>query len=565
MTQREALEILKTGRNVFLTGAAGSGKTHTLRDYIKYLRELNAEVAVTASTGIAATHMGGVTIHSWSGLGIKDSLRPHELDEIVDKPHIRSRVKGASVLIIDEISMLDDTRLNLLDMVLKRVRGSTEPFGGLQVIFCGDFFQLPPVQRRPSEAEEISMELFEGTRKNKSKFAFHSPVWRDLNLKVCYLEEQHRQDDDKYLQVLNSIRDNSVTEEIIEILNERLDAKIGQFVPTRLYSHNIDVDKENEEELKKLSGELYKYEMESRGAKNLVEALKKSCLAPEVLKLKKGAKVMFVKNNFEEGFVNGTLGVVERLDKDSIHVRTLKGDLIDVPLESWRIEEDSSVKAEIAQFPLRLAWAITVHKSQGMSLDSALIDLSDSFEKGMGYVALSRVRTLSGLSLRGFNDMALRISEEVLEFDKNLKGLSQSNRSHLKKLGDKIGEMQEEFKNKISREEFDKVKGKKQKGDSLETTKGLFESGLSVKEIAKVRNLTESTIFGHIVKIKEEDPKFNISSLRDSIPKAKFQKIYGAFQKVGTTDGGKRPLAPVIDILGPRFTFDELRLVRLFL
>jgi uncharacterized protein YpbB len=165
--------------------------------------------------------------------------------------------------------------------------------------------------------------------------------------------------------------------------------------------------------------------------------------------------------------------------------------------------------------------------------------------------------------------MALRVSDEILVFDNNLKSLSQSNRTHLKKLGEKIGEMQEEFRDKVKKDHTSPkgLRGakKKEKGESLETTRGLFESGLSVKEIAKVRNLAESTIFGHIVKIKEEDPKFNISSLRDSISKAKFQKIYGAFQKVGTMDGGKRPLAPVIDILGPRFTFDELRLVRLFL
>src|SRR3989344_7619374 len=129
MTQKEALDILKTGRNVFLTGAAGSGKTHTLREYISYLRGLNADVAVTASTGIAATHMGGMTIHSWSGLGIKDFLRPHELDEIVEKPHIRGRIRNTSVLIIDEVSMLDAGKIDLLDLVLKRVRNSSEPYG----------------------------------------------------------------------------------------------------------------------------------------------------------------------------------------------------------------------------------------------------------------------------------------------------------------------------------------------------------------------------------------------------------------------------------------------------
>jgi len=205
-------------------------------------------------------------------------------------------------------------------------------------------------------------------------------------------------------------------------LQSRVDAKIPLTVePTKLYTHNVDVDIENDLELAKLPGKEYRYQMQLIGPAALSERLQKSCLAPATLRLKVGARVMFVKNNFEEGYVNGTLGVVESLGEERIIVRTSSGALMDVGPASWHIAEDGDIKAEINQYPLRLAWAITVHKSQGMSLDAALVDLRQSFEPGMGYVALSRVRSSAGLSLAGFNDIALCVNEEVLAFDKNLK------------------------------------------------------------------------------------------------------------------------------------------------
>src|SRR3990167_2891381 len=420
MTQKEALDILKTGRNVFLTGAAGSGKTFVLKEYISYLQNLGTDLGITASTGIAATGMGGVTIHSWSGIGIRDSLDKSDLQEIAEKKHIKNKVKKASVLIIDEISMLHHFRLDLIDRIVREVKNSEEPFGGMQVVFCGDFFQLPPIKRMGGE------EVF---------FAYHSDAWKSLNLKVCYLSEQHRQNDIEYLKVLNDIRGNSVSDKTMEILKTRFDKKAAN-EPTKLYSHNKNVDTENESELTKISGKVFEYKMQERGRKNLVEGLKKSCLAPETLRLKEGAKVMFVKNNFEE-----------------IEVKTFSGKIIKVERESWRIEEDGKSRAEIIQYPLRLAWAITVHKSQGMSLDAAEVNLSASFERGMGYVALSRVRSLEGLFLRGLNGMALQVNEEVLEFKKKQKKFSKTNAPHKRTMGEaKLSLMHDEFANKVKRD-----------------------------------------------------------------------------------------------------------------
>jgi len=545
MTQKEALDILKTGRNVFLTGAAGSGKTYVLRKYIEYLKELGANAGITASTGIAATHMGGVTIHSWSGIGIKDSLSKNDIAKIAEKKHIRNKIKNASVLIIDEISMLHHFRLDLIEKIIKEIKNSNEVFGGMQVIFCGDFFQLPPIKRAQGP---------------EAYFAFHSKAWQDLNLKICYLSEQHRQSDVEYLKILNAIRENSVGDKIIEILRSRFNKK-PTFAPTKLYSHNKDVDTENEAELIRLSGKTSEYEMQSRGKNHLVEALKKSCLAPETLRLKLGAKVMFVKNNFEEGYVNGTLGIVEKCGFEEIIVKTISGKKINVERATWVIEEDGKIKAEINQYPLRLAWAITVHKSQGMSLDTALVDLSHSFERGMGYVALSRVRSLEGLFLKGINDMALKVNDEILEFDRKFRNLSKTNSFHISTMGEeKLNKMHREFANKIRG-----TKIKEKKLDTVSETKKMLDEGMSLKDIVNKRGLKLGTILDHVEQIKELEPTYNIYNLQSNISKNKFKEIWSAFRKVGTSDGGMYKLAPVKVELGSKYSYEDLRLVRLFL
>ncbi len=303
--------------------------------------------------------------------------------------------------------------------------------------------------------------------------------------------------------------------------------------------------------------------MESRGRAPLVEALKKSCLAPEVLRLKEGAKVMFVKNNFEEGYVNGTLGVVVKCGFEHIKVRTISGNFIDVERESWAIEEDGHIKAEINQYPLRLAWAITVHKSQGMSLDAAEVDLSSSFEKGMGYVALSRVRSLAGLYLKGINQMALLVNEEVLEHDQKFRKLSETSAFHIQTMGEeKINEMHKDFADLVRGEDSGK---KKKKVDTVIETRALLDQGMSLKDIVSKRGLKSETILEHIEKIKKEDPRYNIYNLQNTIPKAKFKAIWSAFQKIGVDEGGGRRLGPVKELLGSKYSYEDIRLVRLFL
>jgi hypothetical protein len=451
MTQKEALDILKLGHNVFLTGPAGSGKTYLLNQYIKYLKENNIPVGITASTGIAATHIGGTTIHSWAGIGIKDIIHEKDIEDLMKRQYLRSRFKKTRVLIIDEISMLHAHRLDMVDLVCRVFKGNSVPFGGLQVIMCGDFFQLPPVVKRDKDISHSRVDgnpapMFLDPRvplearlafggkpeddkdvKIKTHFVTESNIWNEMQLQICYLEEQHRQDDRAFLRILNDIRNSEVSEMTVEYLSERLDKETQGYVrPTRLFTHNADVDSINLKHLEELEGEGHEFMMNWRGNFALTEVLKKSCLAPETLVLKKGAQVMFVKNNFEEGYVNGTLGEVIGFDKDGFPiVRTFDGAEITVGPTDWEVKEENRELAAISQLPLRLAWAITVHKSQGMSLDAAEIDLSRSFIPGMGYVALSRVRSLSGLKLMGMNQMALQVNQEVAEMDREF--IKQSN------------------------------------------------------------------------------------------------------------------------------------------
>lgn len=465
MTQQEALDMLKLGHNVFLTGPAGSGKTYLLNQYISYLKEHKVGVGITASTGIAATHMGGVTIHSFTGMGIKDVLSPKDLDDLSKRPYLRERFRKTKVLIIDEISMLHAHRLDLVDEVCRKFKGLDYPFGGMQVILCGDFFQLPPVTKnKPVAPPEREVDRFGDPQSvsqvpmpmrdtHDTEFVIHADSWKRMNIKICYLEEQHRQDDRVLLSILNDIRNNEVSEVTVEYLSERLNAEVKGYVkPTRLFTHNADVDAINMKHLKELTTEEKIYNMSWSGSFGVIETLKKSCLAPETLVLKKGAQVMFVKNNYDIGYVNGTLGEVIGFDKDNFPiVRTFDGNEFVVGHSSWEVKDEAlsttdKVVASITQLPLRLAWAITVHKSQGMSLDAAEIDLSRSFTPGMGYVALSRVRSLSGLRLMGMNQMALLVHPQVSTMDETFLEQSNENVLYLMNLGkEKKEKMQDDY------------------------------------------------------------------------------------------------------------------------
>jgi len=654
MTQHDALNILKMGKNVFITGPAGSGKTFVVNEYIKYLREHDVPLGITASTGIAATHLGGMTIHAWSGMGVKNSLSEYELAHLAEKSAAAKRVRDAKILIIDEVSMLHHFRLDTLNDIAKYVRKNNEPFGGLQIVLCGDFFQLPPVSRYGEP---------------DTHFIYRSEAWRDGNFAICYLEENFRQNDDPMASILNEIRSGEVSEEVWERLKERRtdngerragevnSAKVSNLgsgtpsqaprnksndlplqggaekrqtsqpvssvageadrgsetqvrnlseviepviEPVRLYTHNVDVDSVNQRELAKVNEAEITYEMRSRGRKPLVEGLKKSCLAPEILKLKKGARVMCVKNNFDKGYVNGTLGVViscgPGVDPVILAAPSREypnGRRLTIELASWTIEDQGKILAEIEQYPLRLAWAITVHKSQGMSLDAVEVDLSKSFEPGMGYVALSRVRTLLGLSILGMNSHALKVHPEVLTYDRHLRDLSKKAEQRIETIhGQDIQNRHNEFLAKVAplhvMKDGKRVKIKKEKvpkESTISKTAKLLLQKKSLNEIAKARDMTTSTIINHLEELMKSKSANSPNNDRANLPGIDLADIMYLKYEVSPQHWGKiekaleevslaqlaqkdeRPplLSPVKNKVGPNISFREIQLARVLL
>ena len=553
MLQSEALEILKMGKNVFLTGPAGSGKTFVLNSYIQYLKSHAVDVAVTASTGIAATHLGGQTIHSWSGLGVKDVLTDYDIEELMQRQYLYKRFERTKVLIIDEVSMLHHFRLDLIDWICRQMKRNEKAFGGMQIVVCGDFFQLPPITR----GEVID-----------SEFAYKAESWLASKFTVCYISEQHRQKDTSYLGILNQIRENKVLNKTVELLKSRLNKDPeGVSEWTRLYTHNMDVDEVNHRHLSLISGNTKKYTMTMKGSRNLAEALRKSCLSPEVLELKIGARIMFTKNHPEGLYVNGTLGLIKEFNQygDPI-VETNGGMTINVLPQSWKIEEEGKVKAEISQLPLRLAWAITVHKSQGMSLDAMEVDLSKSFVKGMGYVALSRVRSLAGMKLLGFNDISLLVDSEVLEMDKEFREDSAQAVTNLKQMSrTEITESQKEWLRKIEPEEKVKIRRKEKvlEKSTRDITKEMLEKEVPLDKIARTRGVKSETIISHIEDLVLEGECPDISYLKHELKRSELDDIISAFQKAGTNT-----LSPVYNLLlkqKKKPTYLKIRLARLFL
>jgi len=559
MKQKNAFEILKTGRNVFLTGSAGTGKTYLLNEYIQYLQKHNINPAIVAPTGIAASHIGGMTIHSFFGIGIQENISEYMIDSLMQKKYIYKRLERLKVIIIDEVSMVSPELFDSIDRILKAFKFSDEPFGGVQLILSGDFFQLPPISKARKEL----------------KFAWQTIAWDKANLKVCYLKEKFRQNSGVLIDILDEIRSNSVSENSMKVFRLCYQKKLtNNFKATKLYTHNIDVDHINDENLNTLKGKTRVYEAKERGPKKYIEKIFKSSLLKEKLVLKKDAIVMFIKNNYEEGYINGTLGKVVGFS-DLIGtpiVEIFSGKKIITEYEDWNSENSKGeIVATIKQIPLRLAWALTVHKSQGMTLDAAEIDLSKTFEVGQGYVALSRIKSIEGLRLMGLNKIALQVDEQVLKIDQKMKKLSTVNIAKFDSISKE--EKQVMYIDCITRHggclNAIPISKPKRKQGTLEITKTLLSEKKTIAQIVKKRELSKNTIINHIKKIFKLEPSIDLSHIMPTEKKMiqiskTIDKIIKKKNEDDFLENGEIKLKSIYEYLKKKISYDDIKLTLIF-
>ena len=403
----------QAGRNCFLTGAGGTGKSTQLREFIS---ESPRRVSVTAPTGVAALNVGGMTIHRFCGMLVGPA--PGQSNEEYfnqlqrdPRPSIKAgfnRVRRCEVLVIDEISMLPGRLFEFVEFLFRRLRGRDLPFGGCQVIATGDFLQLPPV--RKSETEPYD-------------WAFQSPAWAAAEFRTFALDKVRRQDEPDFVRALADFRVGRVWGDTARILQARVRSNPPSTM-SRLFTHNVQVDKWNHFQLSELPGEESVLTAQQTGTEWQREYLTKNLLTPETLQLKRGAMVMFTVNKNEPGrneplFVNGQIGTVLEITPGAVRVKAKTGAEIHVERFTWRYDANDDSSASFSQFPLRLAWAMTIHKAQGLTLDAAYLDIRAAREPGQAYVAVSRVRSLAGLNFKEWFK-GVHVSPEAIDFYTNI-------------------------------------------------------------------------------------------------------------------------------------------------
>ena len=503
--------VEKTDMSLFLTGKAGTGKTTFLREVVRYTKK---KCIVLAPTGIAAVNAGAMTIHSFFqfGLGpfVQGVIEPKS-DFRINKSKLEL-IRHLQLLIIDEVSMVRADLMDHIDVELRRIRRNSKPFGGVQLLMIGDLQQLPPIAH--GGEDELLRQYY------KTLYFFSSAALKSMKYSCIELKNVYRQTDRHFIDILNHARDCTLTSQDISDLNARY---VPGFSPKpedgyiRLMTHNRQVDYVNETEMEKLDSKPYTFEAAVTGT-----FPEESYPTADSLTLKKGAQVMFIKNDPERRFINGTLGEVKSIDRNSIAVRLAEsGTVIDVEPMEWQNiryqfdEESKEISSKqigrFKQYPLKAAWAMTVHKSQGLTFDKAIIDVHAAFSPGQAYVALSRCRTLDGLVLsspvsasvfmrdnavdaymnyisRPVEELAFSSCYEYFEYEKKPEP---EEVAPVKKV-----KVNQEKPKKVNKEEPRDDTGKKL--NTFECSYWLYNQGYTVEQIAEKRGLNQSTIEGHL-------------------------------------------------------------------
>nr|BFD68615.1 hypothetical protein HAGR004_36370 [Bdellovibrio sp. HAGR004] len=403
--QAAALDLLRSGENVFLTGGAGSGKSFLIR---QFMRELDAkEMPILASTGAAAVLLGGRTFHSFFGLGIMEGGADATYERASKDKRLMSRLRKVEGVIIDEISMIPGQALMIAEALAQRARESKLPWGGMRIITVGDFAQLPPV-----------------TQSGARDWCFLNGVWEASGFQTAILSHNQRVSENLFLDVLSDVRHGQVTERVRDFLNDHVQTHDEDDPGTRLFPRKINAEKFNEKKLYEIDEEEVVIESAYTGSERHIQMLKKASPIAEKLILKIGCQVMFLQNDPQRRWVNGTRGTVTDITSDQVTVRKERGREVQVSKSSFALQDaEGMVMAQVEQFPLTLAYATTIHKSQGATLDDLWCDLSQLWEPGQAYVALSRLRSAEGLHLIGWNPRSIIVDPKVLQFYKQFEGL----------------------------------------------------------------------------------------------------------------------------------------------
>lgn len=403
--QDSALDLLRSGENVFLTGGAGSGKSFLIRHYMKELD--SKEMPILASTGAAAVLLGGRTFHSFFGLGIMEGGPDATFERASKDKRLMTRLRTVEGVIIDEISMIPGQALMIAEALSQRARESKLPWGGMRIIAVGDFAQLPPV-----------------TQTGQRDWCFLNQVWENSGFQNVLLSHNQRVSENLFLDILSDVRHGSVSPRVREFLNDHIKEHDEDHPGTRLFPRKINAEKFNQKKLDEINDEEVTIDSIYFGSEKHIEMLMKAAPVPVKLVLKLGCRVMFLQNDPQKRWVNGTRGYITDIATDKIIVKKDNGREVQVDKTSFAVQDaEGNIMASVIQFPLTLAYATTIHKSQGATLDDLWCDLSSLWEPGHAYVALSRLRSSEGLHLIGWNPRSIIVDSKVLQFYKSLNSI----------------------------------------------------------------------------------------------------------------------------------------------
>ncbi|MES2962796.1 MAG: AAA family ATPase [Bdellovibrionota bacterium] len=399
--QQRAFEALQGKANVFVTGGAGSGKSFLIRHFLK--TKDSKEFPVLASTGAAAVIIGGRTFHSFFGLGIMEGGVAQTIEKASKNRRVVQRLKKIRGFIVDEVSMLSGPTVHAAEIICRRVRDSDLPWGGLRVVAVGDFAQLPPVERGGS-----------GSRRS---WAFLDPVWEWTGFETHVLRTQTRCRDDEFMKILAEVREGRVPPNVKDYLDGKIAQPNAEFEGTRLFPRREETERFNLERLDALATEIKEFETIYSGDARSVETLKKYSPLQDVLRIKEGALVMLRQNDPQGRWVNGSTGHVEKIQSHALKIRLLNGRVIEIEKASFSLmDAEGNTAAAALNFPLSLAWASTIHKAQGATLDRMMVNLSNLWEPGQAYVALSRLTSGADLSIERWDARSIKTDPEVLKF-----------------------------------------------------------------------------------------------------------------------------------------------------